>query len=228
MGVLELFEDSTAWDARYRLPLVPRYNNPWIYGAYAYKLMIDNRAPITELKLLNERFSFHFRHCQVTQGLINRWPDGTGGMTSHDELIGAAYISVTNARAICFYLKMMNGYYINKPNEVKRKQFFRHSMHRFPWAMTFLKLRAGKGFSPSIFELIYTALHICLSAFSKSESANCKSWLMRDVFQMHWFLRYPCKFWTKIKINRGESPETWLPKEIKNEPIFFELAPNRL
>lgn len=226
MGVLELFEDSTAWDARYRLPLVPRYNNPWIYGAYAYKLMIDNRAPITELKLLNERFSFHFRHCQVTQGLINRWPDGTGGMTSHDELIGAAYISVTNARALYFYLKMMNGYYINKPNEVKRKQFFRHSMKRFPWVMAFIKLRAG--FKPSVFEILYTMGHITIQAFLKGESGTCKIWLMRDVYVQNWFLKQACKFWVKVKRCRGESPEDWLSKEIKNEPVFYELAPNKI
>ncbi len=228
MGAQELFRDSSAWDRKWDLPLVPAHNNPWIYGAYAYQLMKLNGILDFERRDLEFRFYKYFSLCTVRQGLINRFPDGRGGQTSHDELMGAASINPLMAREIYFYLKISKGYYINRPDELKgRKQFFRHNIRRFPWAVCYIKLAGG--INPSLFQTFYTYGHILLNAYSGSEGGSLRVWLMREHLSKNKILKHAYKKWEKIKEKRGDAnPAAWFMGELPNEKVFIELSPEKL
>ena len=165
MEALKKLINSTAWHWEYGLPLVPRHNNPWLYAAYSFKLLkINGIRAIDEIEM-QKRFRKHFEECQLTRGLINRWPGGSGGMISHDELLGAAFVSRYLAREIYFYLKKSKYFYINKPEEINNGiSKYKYNIYRFPWLIAFIKSRAF--ISPSFFEKIYFSFRIsCIVTF---------------------------------------------------------------
>lgn len=101
---------------------------------------------------------------------------------SHDELIGIAYYANTgHPRQIDLKLSDTWGYYNNEiltPPDVL--SFFRYNLHRFPWAIAFIKMRANG--RVGIFYSISWAFHCIWTAFKspKSAGSHLMVWLMSD------------------------------------------------
>ena len=94
MTALDLLKQSEAWDPRYSLPLVPMHNNPWIYLAYCTRILRrDGGWWSSENKQTFEAsIQTHFERCSTDKlGYLKRWPEG--GICSHDEILGAAYLN---------------------------------------------------------------------------------------------------------------------------------------
>jgi hypothetical protein len=203
------------------------HNNPWLYSAYAMKVMRRGGLQAWQALPLERAFAQHFRACIIRFGLINRWPDGSGGMMSHDELIGIAYNSRFLAREIYFYLKQTNGKYINKPEEAENKCPYRFDIRRFPSVMAFISSRAK--YPPSYFHRIFFGLDALLNALSNpGEGSRLRMWLMLDEMSQYLFPRICLKAWAYILTKRGEGPKKWFSKYLTEAPIFFDEAPNAI
>lgn len=87
------FKDSNVWDSRFGLPTRPRHNNPHIY--LAYFLLCDligvNKLYDYEIERIRSAYIDFFNRCKTKNETFNRWPDGSGGRISHDEILGAAF-----------------------------------------------------------------------------------------------------------------------------------------
>lgn len=231
MNALDAFKNSPAWDTRYDLPLCPGLDNPWIYGAYALKLMREHGLSALEEMKLIERFIAHARECQIEPGLFNRWPTGEGGFTSHDELMGMAYISTELANDIFRYLEKTDGVYVNQDQD--RRDFpdwqYRFNVYRMVWFRPFLKARCDSSLNvvtQSIF-----AGHLLLDALSTTrdqgifdQGGRLRIWIMLEAMDKFPIAGAAVAYW-KQKMNRlGLSPKMMLVKEPKEFPIFAELG----
>jgi hypothetical protein len=218
------FEESTAWDRRHLLPVCSSYNNPWIYMAYASKIMFDYdkcQLKYTDVLLFAQK-------CQISSGLYNRWPDGSGGVTSHDELMGIAYLDRKRAKEIFFYLVENDGIYINVDYQFDSKDRF--NLFRFPWFISYLKARALIPLSvwsqflwclPIIQDLLFYN-----SKKKKDEDGRLMKWLMSEEM-----IRFPlCKFffslWVTKMMKLKQTPREQFRTYLKDYPVFFELAPD--
>lgn len=203
---------SSAWSKLYDLPLCPVFNNPWIYGAYALKLLRLNGLNASEQEDLKHRFGLHALACRVDPalpGLMNRWPDGGGGMTSHDELMGMAYISPGLARALVAYLAQTDGVYINKPEETKGDQFssLRHNVYRFPFMKPFLMACAG--YTPGLLSQLAFAGHLVVDAFTTKSGdtsdagGKLRIWIMLEHMERFRITNAAVKFWRSKMKDKG-------------------------
>lgn len=160
---------SKVWDERYDLPLFRLFNNPFIYSAYIWKLL----GKPEDLKI---KLNDYALKCMTGIGRFTRWPDGTGGKFSHDEIIGIAFIGVENiAESILVNLQMSDGIYNQDDTEAD-------NMYKFIFLEPFLRQCAGLKVS-YISQAKYIA-HILFSAFTwKKDSGSSgvlKIWLMND------------------------------------------------
>lgn len=187
--VLEQVKASQAWDARFGLPVCPSFNNPWIYGAYALKVMrVAGLTAIEEVALV-DRFIDFAKGCRIKPGLFNRWPDGGGGVTSHDELMGMAFISKNLAKEIVAYLDETDGVYLNKPEEKADHPNWeiRFNVYRMVFLLPFLRARAGHSLNLAS-QLVFAA-HLWKDAFSAkaTDTGNAggrlRNWLMLDTME---------------------------------------------
>ncbi len=233
MSALELFKQSNAWDERYGLPLCPSLNNPWLYGAYALKLMRERGlTAIEELKLV-ERFREHAYSCRVEPGLFNRWPDGSGGFTSHDELMGMAYISSELAHEILTYLEATDGVYVNKEQDkidFKDDWQYRFNVYRMIWFKPFLKARAGSNLN--LFSQFLFAGHLLLDAWRIKDEQEAifdqggrlRIWIMLEAMETFAITGAAVSVWRE-KMNRIKaSPKGMLTFEPKECPIYRSLG----
>jgi hypothetical protein len=143
--ILEVFRAAPLWDSRSDLPLFPTFNNPWIYGAYALKIMRHAGLTLDEELSLVKRFEEHAAKCRIAPGLFDRWPGGSGGVFSHDEIIGMAYISAPLAAELLEYLETTDGVYCNKPEDVPYQDPSfrdRYNVFRIVQLKPFLQARA--------------------------------------------------------------------------------------
>lgn len=162
----EDLKNCPGWDGRYFVPTFPQYNNPHLYAAYAYEILHYEGSL--------DYIAF-YKLCEVKPGLINRWPDGTGGLTSVDELIGASSLNTDAANRIYDYLYSSNGEYNNTGEKTGPFQIW---LLRFPWLLPYFQRCSG--FKTPWWPIgdLFWAIPCVISAFSNSSSEYLKWWLM--------------------------------------------------
>lgn len=219
MTNLEKFQYSQAWSNSWNLPLCSEYNNPWIYCAYAQKILKQNGETLSQASI-----ETYGETCQEKKGLYNRWPDGRGGLTSSDELVGMAYLSKKMASAIVDYLYFNDGIY-NNTGEFSNIGNERFDMKRFIYLIPFLRSRADMVLSP--FTLTLFSTHVIKISFSKDISGNK---LLVDIMREEMSKYFVCKMAYKVfdyMQNRfAVTKQKCLENEIKAYPIYSQISSN--
>jgi hypothetical protein len=196
---IEKLKRSTIWDKRYDLPLFPELNNPWIYSAYVWKLLGKPSEMIGHfithsLKCFNKSF-----------GVYRRWPDGSGGKFSHDEIIGMAYVMPSAAFLLLEDLAERDGLYNENDTEAD-------NMYRFIFLVPFLRQCAG--FKVSLISQAKYIAHILFSAFTwkGGSSGPLKIWLMNDKMRELPLCALAIYFYEMIMNKKGVTL-AWMLKE---------------
>lgn len=171
MNIDEL-KQSKVWDARYDLPIFPLLNNPFLLGAYVW-LLLGKPSD------MQAAFFVHATKCyRLETHTYVRWPDGSGGRTSQDELIGLAYLHQLQAKYIIDTLDENDGIYNFEDKEYD-------TMYRFIFLEPFLRQCAGM--KVSLLNQLKYITHIAISAITwKKESGASGAlmiWLMNDKMQ---------------------------------------------
>jgi len=170
------------WSKEYKLPLVPQHNNPWIYCAYIIEIMRRH-----DLLIHPECLMAYYRKCTVKPGLVNRWP-GSGGVTSHDELIGlASVMGPKQCLEVLNYLDRNFGYYNNiQPKPKSIKEFFRYNLYRMPYLRSYLSARSNRIVFPLGF-FFFCALVLIDCLFGKDSGGHLRVWIMlTHLSKKHW------------------------------------------
>lgn len=209
---LELLRKSNAWDARYDLPTCPTHNNPHIYIAFAFRLC-------PEMAQLQKQAEEYILSCEVVPGYITRWPGSDD--TSHDELMGAAYIYQEFARRAVSFLAGNDNYYsLEKEPPEKADQ------SRFLFLMPFL--RACAGLRVSTRSQILFAAHVLFSAFLVKPghtSGILKIWLMAPKMRQFPICALALWIWAWRWKKRGFTPNSIFGRYYLREiPVFSQLA----
>lgn len=225
---------SSAWHNFYGLPICPGTANPWIYGAYALK--VARAAGITsteEISLLNQ-FQIYAHDCEAGErGLYHRTPEGDR-WTSHDELMGIAYVAPDLARPIIDYLSSHDGFYANLPEDreamkTNLKLAVQLNFYRFPWLLPYLKACAGYWVNP--FSQVLFALHllndmrVTKSGSTEDAGGRLRIWIMLEAMEKLTIAGVACSLWKKRMNSLGYSPKNQLAIEPREHPILSELAP---
>ncbi len=229
--VFDEFRKSNLWHSGYDLPLFPGLNNPFIYGAYALKVMSEVGLSLDEKDGLMGKWERFVDSCRIEPGLFNRWPDGGGGGMSHDELMGLAYLSPIWAKEILAYLEKTDGLYCNKADDAKEPDAeIRFNVYRFPFMKPFLKARAGYSLSP------FTQLQFAASLFwdmletkklSVDPGGRLKIWLMCEAMERGFISRVAVEVWRDRMRELGFTPRTELKGELGAFPILYQFAKDR-
>lgn len=215
MSAIEMLQKSNAWDDKYGIPNVPSHNNPHIYVAYCY--MIADRYDVKRNPEIQEKYDLmlamyrrFWEGCQIGEnhifegkklnpGTFSRFPGGRGGDTSHDEIMGAAYLYKSAAEYLVDYLTKTDGQFsINATAtyDESRNQF------RFWWLMAFLKACAG--YRVSLVSQFAWGLYALYNAFTwKGDcSGTLKVWLTLDKmkkYPLSAFFGFIWKLWMEKK-----------------------------
>jgi hypothetical protein len=222
--LLEKFEASSAWDSRYNLPLCPGNNNPWIYMAYAVLLMELSGDGSYVGRLMVEN---HFIKCEAAApkpapGLFMRWPDGSGGQNSHDEIMGAAFLSPWIAKRILAYLDANDGEF-NVTGEPETPMQF--NVYRMPFLRPYLLACAGT--TPSPLSQAAWILSLAVDGLLRKKE-DCggalRFWLMTKVMERYPMCRLAIWFW-KRRVQKIQTPKSCLTIEPGEHPIFGQCAP---
>ena len=216
-NILEDFKKSSSWDHRYNIPLIPAHNNPLLYCAYSFKL-INKVDPISAAKIL-PWYVLYVKACEIKKGLYYRWPNMTGGPTSHDELMGAAYMSQIFAKDILKHLRSKFGCYDNGSDPKTKYRFFRYNLYRFPWFIVFLKASSGEKLNP-IYKLIFS-LFLRQDAYtykSGDEGGRLRIWLMLDL--MKTITPDACEYWLKQMSNKKITLKNCFKIYFPNNPEY--------
>lgn len=211
--ILEKFKSSNVWDFENNLPTCPDLNNPYIYMAYAKKL-IGN--------IQQNTFMDFYSQCEVQKGLFNRWPHNRGGLTSHDELIGAAYISADVAKDIVDYLVKNDGIY-NNCGDTSEYGDSRFNMYRHYFLMPYLKSAAG--YNVSLVSQVIFCAYILSSMFNNEPlGSKLKLWLMMSLMRRFFLVDVMWNIW-KIKQKKyGVTLSACFKEELKKYPVYVEVS----
>lgn len=229
---------SNVWDSRFELPLIPIHNNPFLYSYYVMKM-----AGYT--KEIHERLSLHAENCRTSFGVFDRWPDGSGGIMSFDELMGLAAHHEWAAQEILAYLTETDGVYINRPEDVKPHELDeKHYVYR----MIFLKpfLRACAGYKVNLISqaqfsafLIYDLLthKFTIDDFFKADAGTdefrkkldapgrLKIWVMLDYMEKYPLSKLAVNWWRRSMRKKDITPKTCFANYLSEVPIMWEIAP---
>lgn len=230
MSAFNDFKQSNAWDERHDLPLAPQNNNPFIYMAYAMKIikLADGINPMASKKEALDKF---LSGCEKEPGKFDRWPDGAGGITSHDEVMGACYVSPEAAERIAHYLLEKDGEYNNKDEKSDVPERF--NIYRMLWMAPFVKASTTK-FRVSLFSQAQWALFVLIDALTykrkeKIEDSDCggrlRTWIMFEAFEKYALTNLVIKFWRSRMKKQGITPGMCLTVEPSSCPIYGQLAP---
>lgn len=218
MTNLEKFKESPAWDSENNLPLCRIHANPHIYCAFADKICGGSISRDDVLRYQSI--------CQTKIGLYHRYPDGGGGVTSFDELIGISHFNPDAASKILDYIWDHFGCY---DNQSPYSWTFRYNLYRFPWFIAYLKIRAGRTLGP--FLRLAFVMYLILQAIDwnpetkRDEGGKLTTWLMRDEMREVFGCRLAWKFWEYRTRNIG--PKWCLTRYLVEYPVFFECAPEK-
>ena len=236
MTVLKSFQASNAWDQRFNLPLVPMHNNPWIYLAYALKMIRLGKHTNDELIELVDLIEDHLARCRTkVWGEFYRWPEGLGGDTSHDEVMGIAYIDwclkleTAPTKAILERLLETDGVYNvqNVPEKIPEE----HNIYRFVWMEAFLKACTNK-FRVGFISQFWFSVALLKDIFKyKKEDGNesglLLKWIMFEPMEKYLLSGITIGFWKSKMKKLGINPkQIFTEKYLKECPAYGENAPN--
>lgn len=218
MSLLDNFRASNAWDERYRLPTCPNQNNPWLYMAYAERIgFCTNQVVVSRIEA--EAFGVK---CEIESGLIARWPTKDGGMTSHDELIGACSLSPWLADRIAAYLERHDGEY-NSTGEVSDIPE-RYDLFRIVWLMPYV--RACAGWQVGLFSQLLWSVSCILSALDADlGGGKLRFWLMFPQMENLPLCSLAIAFFRACAGARGITPQSAFRIEPRENPVFADNAP---
>ena len=161
----------------------------------------------------------------MSYGLIDRWPDGGGNLTTHDELIGAVYFSILSANDILKDVRITFGFYNNT-----KTFYWKAWIYRFVWVIAYTRKRAGWSLMP--WHRLGFALYLIMQAIShddnthKGQDGLLMSWLMRDEMRNVFGCRLAWKFWEYRMRNIG--PKWCFERYLGPDyPVYYECAPER-
>lgn len=221
--LLEKFIDSNAWDSRFNMPTCPMNNNPWIYSAYAQKLMKQDGHLIDDSVI-----SKFFDACSVpgNPGLFHRWPNLSGGTNSHDEILGAAYLSRDAAKKILDYLDSTDGVFSDLGEKSDNPLHF--NVYRMIFVRPFLVARAYPDQVLGVLSQYVWSGHIFFDAFThKAGDAGgaLRNWIMFEEMSRFPICQAAIVVW-KMRMNRlGLTPKTALAMEPHECPVYADNAP---
>lgn len=225
IDITQSIKESKWYNARYKLPLI--LNNPWIYLAYFDKILCQYNGSHfnqTDIDL------FLWACESIYTGVYHRYPLGQGGIISHDELIGIAYLSCEGTSRIIYkYLRKNWGYYNNIDVKSKSiKEFFHYNKYRFPWAVAYIKSRAGIELSyyDRISVVLFYIYDIILGGKKGDADAFLLRWLMIPEFRYYKLVDYIIKKWVEKCYVRNITPKTVFDYYLSEEPLFKKLAGN--
>ena len=227
---IDAFKSSSAWSKAHNLPCVPRANNPWIYTAYAEKIirLADSFQP-----LIADSLKAFFNGCRNNEsGLMNRWPDGNGGVFSYDEFIGASALSKTFAKILYFDLIACDFVYNNKPDTELSNIPDRFNTERFIFFTPYM--RAACGLPLSYFSQLKWSLHLIINIVSKAATIKArasgllKTWVMIDAMNKpseYPFAALVIALWRWRMRRAGVGPRFCFGYYLTEEPVFQAYAP---
>jgi hypothetical protein len=228
---LERIKASSAWMPEFDLPLFPGHNNPWIYGALALKCLRASGLNIAEDIALVNRFEEHAAKCNVSgiRGLFHRWPNGSGGVTSHDELMGMAYISPRLASDILDRLEERDGVYDNTNPASSDSE--RYNLYRFPFFKPYMQASTYKRRVGLATQAQWAAFMIGDAwhyerGDTKDAGGRIRNWLMLEAMNEHVISYAASLIWSRTMKAKDCSPRTMLSFEPGDlHPILSHLAP---
>lgn len=217
---LKEYIESNVWDSRYDLPLLPDYSNPWIYGAYAYKI-IKQWGEDQDTKNLFVDFMLYSEKCKVETGLYHRWPDGFGGVTSHDEVIGLCYISSAVAKDILAYLDFHDGQYNNMKNLEPSFIPDRYNLYRFFWLRPYIA-ECAKATVSIISQLKWAAWVITNAMVARfgDWDTKCFIWLMSEKMENYTICKAALMFWQYRMKKKGMNPHVFFENALAKYPVY--------
>lgn len=214
MTTVEKIEASKAWDTRFNLPTFPQFNNPFIYLAYMWLLVEQSGEKVPDAwELSLAEFGYQ---CNKN-GTYTRWPDGTGGTFSHDEVMGASYLNHVVAADMINQLQKTDGLFDS--DDERKNQF------RFLFLMPLLKACAG--YRVGIISQLQWSIHAMITAWKYkdgSESGILKMWLMIEKMKVYPLSRMACIMFGIIMQKKGITPRVAFKKYFNDMPDLAELA----
>lgn len=219
-ATLDKIKESTVWDKNYNLPTIPRHNNGHIYCAYVTLILEKLGENTSDIRASYIDF---FNKCQLPNGTFSRWPGGRGGDTSHDEIMGAAYMNDVFARSLIDYLTKMDGQFSVEKQEQYNE---RRNQFRFVWLMPFMKACAG--YRVSLFSQAAWGLYALYNAATwKGDcSGTLKVWLTLDrmkEYPLSAFFGFIWKLWMEKK--HKITPKIIFTKYyLTEEPVLGQIA----
>lgn len=213
---LEDIKQSAVWDKNCQLPLVPEHNNPWIYCAYIAVLLAETGTGVLD----HHKIELYYNLCEKSSGLINRWPGGYGGKTSHDELIGASAIHLGAAQRIFGHITYNAGFY----NNVDDSRKLSDNLYRFPWFIAYIKHLAGHKLS--WWDQLCWSISTILDALFINKNdlgGKLKTWLMAYSMRRHWLCRISHNFWRNRMAANSITLQSMIEQEL-NYPELIELS----
>ncbi len=218
MSVWTDVKESTAWSRAYELPVIPNRSNPWIYTAYVYRIIRDMMSAL-ETAEFNSSLRIYFATCEVTSGFVSKWP-GDPGATSHDELLGAAYLSGEFAgRALTFLEKNDGAYTVGEPTIAS-------NVLRFVFVVPYLKARAG--YRVGLFSQACFSVLVLWDAFvTKPGEANdtLKIWLCYPAMVKYPLTAFALGVWEDRWMKRDYTPKRIFQSVYLTEvPILSKYA----
>lgn len=225
--LLEKLKASNVWDPRYDLPLCPAYNNPWLYMAYA-QLCLLRAGESLNIPQIDD----FFKQCEAgaakphESGLFARWPFGSD-QTSHDEVLGAAFLSPWIAERILRHLDQTDGEF--DPMQIPKQSQLQWNVFRFPFVRPYLQACSERNVS-EISEAIF-ASHLGVDGITRKPDDHggvLRNWLMAEKMNEHNLAGAARSIWI-IRIHLlGMTPKGSLsvePGENGRHPIYAEIAP---
>lgn len=189
--------ETNCWSEKYQLPICPNHYNPHIYLGYIY--LIDSTA------VNNGQYAIYFNNC-CRRGVFYRFPDGTQGEGSWDEVIGAASIPICVNTA---------DWFLNN---------FRLKWHRFIFLKCYLKACAYGPDAISWWDRLLFSTYIRLSIKGNlvpgDVGGRLRSWLMISKTGLM------KDYWNERMVGAGYTLKGSLQIEPGDNPWLAENAPN--
>ena len=217
-------KQSPIWDQRHGLPLAPLLNNPWIYMAYALRVL-DRHPMINFRASLHPKLQEYGDKTLLSNGTRSRWP-GSTDLTSHDEILGMCYLDLQFAEDVLSAMKPW-GFYETRPGPLTFKQRWEAWVPRFPWMPPFI--RASVGDSDLFSRLIWSVCLIfdALTFHERDAGGRLRWWIQFDTMSDHNLCLGAIRFWVSRHEKRGITLEAMLRLEPREYPELADAAKGR-
>lgn len=216
-------QDTEAWDPKYNLPTFQSMN-PHAFTAYCVTALEHKGKHSEAAEILQTYWRFLY-DCTVFKsqpkytGLYHRYPDGSAGNISWDEIIGISSLAPLGARHAREYLFLHLGCY---DDQNPGTWSFRRNLYRFPFLTALLKIGGGDWLGP--IGRVVLALWYLWDALSSDPgmSGHLQHWLYREYVKPHWGAHLGVIFWDWRMKKRGIDETTMLTKYFWDKPKFIE------